>query len=185
MILACSSPLFAKDPTAKDPTAKAVYCTQGPDGQWSLHRFKPLIKVQGGTVFAEMSFAGSVLEEVKVRHFSPGSELAFDYTFYPSGLLAGMHASVTVKTVPPPGADPSMTVDLADWLGEADLAARSDGTILPHHVLYSREKDRIEKPDEADKYIGQFDHAPVYWTIQSVPCAAMLNEAEKMNATQE
>jgi hypothetical protein len=51
--------------------------------------------------------------------------------------------------------------------------------------LYTREKDRIEKPDDADKYVGRFDDAPLYMTIQSVPCAAMLKEAEKMNATQE
>ena len=52
---------------AKEPNAKAVYCTQGVKGEWSLHRFKPLIDVQGGTVFAEMSFEGSVLEEVRLR----------------------------------------------------------------------------------------------------------------------
>ena len=76
-------------------------------------------------------------------------------------------------------------VELADWLGEADLSPSADGKIPPHHVFYSREKDRIDKPENAEKYVGRFDDAPVYRTVQSVPCAAMLKEAEKMNATQE
>lgn len=72
-----------------------------------------------------------------------------------------------------------------DWLGEAELTPGADGKIPLHHVLYSREKDRIDKPDDADKYIGQFDAAPVYKTVAAVPCAARMKEAEKMNATQE
>jgi hypothetical protein len=74
---------------------------------------------------------------------------------------------------------------LADWLGEAELTPGSDGKIPPHHVSYSRDKDRIDKPESADVYVGRFNDAPVYSTIQAVPCAAMLKEAEKMNATQE
>jgi hypothetical protein len=179
-LLVYASPLFASG-----PNAKAVYCTQGPNGEWSLHRFKPLIKVQGGTVFAEMSFADSVLDEVKLRRFYADSELAFDYTYDASGRLTGLHGSVTVKSVPPPGADPGPGFELADWLGEADLLPSRDGKIPPHHVAYSREKDRIDKPENADKYVNRFNQAPVYWTIQNVPCAAMLKQAEKMNATQE
>ena len=89
----------------RTPNAKPVYCTQGADGQWSLHQFKPLIEVQGGTVFAEMTFDGSVLEEVRLRHFFKDSELSFDYTFDASGRLTGLHGSVQVKSVPPAGAD--------------------------------------------------------------------------------
>jgi hypothetical protein len=179
--------IMASSPTllARDPNAKVLYCTQGPNGAWSLHRFKPLIEARGGTVFAEMSFAGNVLEEVRLRRFYSDSELAFDYTFNASGRLTALHGSVSVKSVPPPGVDPGPGFELANWLGEADLSPRSDGTIPPHHVVYSREKDRIDKPENADKYVGRFNQAPVYWTIQSVPCAAMLKQAEKMNATQE
>ena len=180
MMLALSSIALAKD-----PSAKAVYCTQGANGEWSLHRFKPLIEVKGGTVFAEMTFDGSVLEEVKLRRFYADSELVFDYTFDARGHLVGLHGSVQVKSVPPPGTDPAFIVELADWLGEAELMPGSDGRIPQHHVLYTREKDRIDKPDGAERYVGQFNEAPVYLTIQSVPCAAMLKEAEMMNATQE
>jgi hypothetical protein len=180
MVLAASSMMLAKD-----PAAKAVYCTQGANGQWTLHRFKPLIQVHGGTVFAEMTFAGPVLEEVKLRRFYTDSELAFAYAFDASGKLIALHGFVTVKSVAPPGTDPEAASELADWLAEADLTPGSDGKIPLHHVKYSRENDRIDKPDGAESYIGRFDDAPVYRTIQSVPCAAMLKEAEKMNATQE
>jgi hypothetical protein len=180
MLLAASSTVLAKD-----PNAKAVYCTQGAHGEWSLHRFKPLIAVRGGTVFAEMKFEGRVLEEVRLRRFYKDSELAFDYTFDAAGRLVELHGSVQVKSVAPPGADPAYGVELADWLGEAELTPDSDGRIPPHHVFYSREKDKIDKPDNADVYVGRFNEAPVYRTIQAVPCAAMLKEAEKMNATQE
>jgi hypothetical protein len=180
MVLAASSTVLAKD-----PIAKAVYCTQGANGQWSLHRFKPLIKVQGGTVFTEMTFDGPVLREVRLRHFFVDSELAFAYTFDASGKLVGLHGGVTVKSVAPPGTDAEAASELADWLAEADLTPGDDGKIPLHHVKYSRENDRIDKPDGAEKYIGQFDDAPVFRTIESVPCAAMLKEAENMNATQE
>jgi hypothetical protein len=180
MMLAVSSTLLAKE-----PNQKAVYCTQGANSEWSLHRFKPLISVQGGTVFAEMSFENGTLEEVRLRRFYADSELAFDYTFDTSGKLIRLRGTVTVKSVPPAGTDLGQGLELADWMGEADILPGSDGKIPPHHVFYSREKDRIDKPENADTYVGRFDDAPVYKTIQRVPCAAMLKEAEKMNATQE
>jgi len=180
MVLAASSTVLARD-----PKVKTVYCTQEANGVWSLLQFRPLINVLGGTVFAEMTLEGGALQEVKLRRFFADSELAFDYTFDASGRLAGLHGTVTVKSVPPPGAIVSPGFVLDDWLGDADLMPGSDGKIPPHHVSYSRDKDRIEKPDGAEKYVGRFNDAPVYWTIQSVPCAAMLKEAEKINATQE
>jgi hypothetical protein len=179
MALATSATMLAKE-----PGGKAVYCWQGSKGDWSLHQFKPLIQIGGGTVFAEMTFAGPVLGEVKVRRFFADSELAFDYTFDGAGKLAGLRGSVSVRTIGPtlPGeTEPPL---FADWVGEAELTPGGDGKIPPHHVLYSREKDRIDKPDDADKYIAQFNEAPVYQTIQSVPCGAKLKEAEKMNAAQ-
>ena len=182
---ACAMVLASSALLAKDPKVKTVYCTQTTNGEWSLLQFRPLINVLGGTVFAEMTLEGGVLQEVKLRRFFADSELAFDYTFDASGRLTALHGTVTVKSVPPPGAVVSPGFELADWLGDADLMPGSDGKIPPHHVLYSREKDRIEKPDGAEKYVTRFNEAPVYLTIQSVPCAAMLKEAEKINATQE
>jgi hypothetical protein len=182
---ACAMVLVASSALARDPSAKAVYCTQGMNGVWSLHRFKPLIRVEGGTVFAEMIFDGAALEEVRLRRFYSDSELAFEYVFDASGRLVALRGSVQVKSAPPPGAESGAALELADWLGEADLTPGSDGRIPPHHVMYSREKDKIDKPDGAEKYVARFDVAPVYRTVESVPCAAMMQEAEKMNATQE
>ena len=187
MILCTCSLLLAASSTvlAKDPTPKVVFCLREANGDWSLLQFRPLIEVLGGTVFTEMTFQGSVLREVKLRRFFADSVLAFDYTFDVSGRLMGLHGTVTVKSVPPPGAIVPPGFELADWLGDANLMPGSDGKIPPHRVFYSREKDRIDKPFNADKYVAQFNDAPVYSTIQSVPCAAMLKQAEKMNATQE
>ncbi len=44
MLLASSSVVLAKD-----GGSRTAYCTQGADGGWNLSRFKPLIKVNGGT----------------------------------------------------------------------------------------------------------------------------------------
>jgi hypothetical protein len=169
---------------ARDPAARPVYCWQGANGSWSLERFKPLIKVGGGTVFAELTIAGGALAEVRVRRFAGDSELAFDYLFDEAGRLSEMKGSVTVRSIAPtiPG-DTGAPVS-ADWLGEAELTPGGDGRIPAHHVMYSRENDRIEKPDDADKYVGQFNSAPVYATTAAVPCAAMIKEAERMNAAQ-
>ena len=170
---------------AKDQTVKPVYCSQSAKGEWSLQQFKPLINMQNGTIFAELTFAGNVLEEVRVRRFFADSELAFDYTFDGTGRLTELRGSVTVKTPPQGGSGDGERMFFADWVGEAELTPGSDGKIPAHHVAYSREKDRIDKPANAETYVGRFNDAPVYQTIKSVPCAAMMKEAERMNAAQE
>jgi len=45
----CGSMLLAASSTvlAKEPTAKVVYCTQEANGEWSLLQFRPLIEVLG------------------------------------------------------------------------------------------------------------------------------------------
>ena len=170
---------------ANESAAKAVYCWQGANGLWSLHRFKPLIEVKGGTVFAELTFAASVLEEVRVRKFYADSELSFDYSFDVTGKLVALKGSIQVKTVAPKMPGDAEPMQIPDWLGEATLTPGADGKVPPHHVFYSREKDHIEKPDDADKYIAWFNSAPAYRTISEVPCAARMKEAREMNATQE
>jgi hypothetical protein len=165
VVLAASTTLLAKE-----RNVKAVYCAQGPNGEWVLQRFKPLINAQGGTVFTEMSFMGNVLEEVRLRRFYPAVEVGFDYKFDPTGKLNGLTGSVAV---------------FGEWRAEANLFPDPDGTVPPYHVLYTRENDRVAKPENAADYIGRLNEAPIYTTIQSVPCAARLREAERMNATQE
>jgi hypothetical protein len=40
-------------------------------------------------------------------------------------------------------------------------------------------------PDDADLYTPKFTTAEVFRTTQEIPCAALLSNAEKMNATQK
>src|SRR4030088_712700 len=82
VLLMFSSFVFA----AKRKT-KAIYCTQSADGAWRLQRFQPLINPRAGTVFAELSFAGTMLEAARLRRFYPDREVVFDYKFDGAGRL--------------------------------------------------------------------------------------------------
>jgi hypothetical protein len=163
----------------------SVYCSQAATGAWSVQKFKPLIRQGGGTVFAEMTFAASGLYEFRMRRFDADAETVYSYKFDGSGKLVGLMGSVLVKgpviALPGDTEPPAST----DWLAEADLMPGPDWKIPAHHVLYSRDKDRIDKPESADRFITRFDTAPVYQTVQAVPCASLLKEAKELNATQE
>jgi hypothetical protein len=153
----------------KSTQVKVVFCVPVSKG-WSLQRFKPLIDPRAKTEFAEMSLAGPLLLEVRLRRFSGRSETTFDYKFDPDGRLNALNGAVTV---------------FGSWVGEANLFPNPDGTIPPYHVKYRSEDQPVPRPDDAADYIGSLDAAPIYRTTQAVPCAAMLKQAEKMNATQE
>jgi len=155
---------------AKQPGVKVVFCVAGAQGRWDLRQFKPLIDPRAETVFAEMSFAGPLLLEFRLRRFYEQSEVAFDYKFDAGGRLNALEGSVTV---------------FGAWVGEANLFPDADGTVPPYHVLYSRNNQRVPKPDDAADYIARLDEAPIYRTIQHLPCAAMMKEAVRINATQE
>jgi hypothetical protein len=162
--------LAATTALAEGGAVKAVYCWQEAKGEWSLHRFKPLINPQGRTVFAEMSFEGSALGEVRLRRFYPNTEVVFDYKFDPTGKLNGLKGTVSV---------------FGEWAAEANLFPNEDGTVPPYRVSYSQGGNRVQKPENAADYIGRLDEVPIYRTVQNVPCAAMMKEAEKMNASRE
>jgi hypothetical protein len=151
---------------------KAVYCTQAPNGTWSLQRFEPLINPRAGTVFAELSFAGTTLEAVRLRRFHPDYEVVFEYKFDSAGRLTALLGSVELW---------------GQWLGEADLYPESDGKVSDVHVKYYRASshDLISHPEDAEEYAAELSSVPVYRTIESLPCSGSLHEAEKMNATQE
>jgi hypothetical protein len=148
---------------------KTVFCVRDARS-WSLQRFKPLIDPRASTAFAEMSMAGPRLLEFKLRRFSEKTEATFDYKFDAGGQLNALMGSVTV---------------FGSWVGEANLFPDADGTVPPYHVKYRREGQPIPRPDDATDYIASLDAVPIYRTVQALPCAAMLKEAEKMNATQE
>ena len=151
---------------------KAVYCAQTANGTWGLQRFEPLINPRAGTVFTELSFAGSMLEAARLRRFYPDREVVFDYKFDNAGRLTGLLGSVELW---------------GQWLGEADLYPEADGTVGSMHVKYYRasSRDLISRPEDAEAYTAELSSVPIYRTIDSLPCGGLLHEAEKMNATQE
>jgi hypothetical protein len=151
---------------------KAVYCTQTANGAWSLQRFEPLINPRAGTVFTEISFAGTMLEGARLRRFYPDHEVVFDYKFDSAGRLTGLLGSVELW---------------GQWLGEANLYPEADGAVGSVHVKYYRaaSRDLISHPEDAEEYTAELSSVPIYRTIESLPCGGSLHEAEKMNATQE
>jgi hypothetical protein len=164
--------MFSSFAFAAKRKTKAVYCTQAPNGTWSLQRFEPLINPRAGTIFAELSFAGPTLEGARLRRFYPNREVVFDYKFDGGGRLTALLGSVELW---------------GQWLGEADLYPETDGKVGTVHVKYYRasSRDRISLPEDADEYTAELSGVPVYRTIESLPCSGSLHEAEKMNATQE
>src|SRR5271170_396886 len=167
VLLMFSSSVFA----AKRKT-KAVYCARATNGAWGLQRFQPLINPRAGTVFAELSFAGPLLEAARLRQFHPDHEVVFDYKFDSAGKLTALIGSVEMW---------------GQWLGEANLYPDADGTVGSFHVKYykSTTRDLISHPDDAEEYAAELSKVPIYRTIESLPCGGSLQEAEKMNATQE
>jgi hypothetical protein len=123
-------------------------------------------------VFAEISFAANTVESARLRRFYPDHEVVFDYKFDSTGRLTGLLGSVDVW---------------GQWLGEADLYPEADGTVGKVHVKYYRasSRDTIARPEDAEEYTAELSSVPIYRTPESLPCGGSLQEAEKMNATQE
>jgi hypothetical protein len=164
--------MFSSFVFAAQKKTKAVYCMQAANGAWKLQRFEPLINPRAGTVFTELSFAGTMLEAARLRRFYPDREVVFDYKFDGGGRLTALVGSVELW---------------GQWLGEANLYPEADGRVSNLSVKYYRasSRDRINRPEEADAYTGELSRVPIYRTIESLPCGGSLQEAEKMNATQE
>jgi hypothetical protein len=167
VLLLCPSFIFA---TTRRKT-KAVYCAQSVSGAWTLQRFQPLINPRAGTVFTELSFAGTTIESARLRRFHPNYEVVFDYKFDSAGRLTALLGSVEIW---------------GQWLGEANLYPDADGTVGSFHVKYYKPetRDLINRPDDAEEYAAELGSVPIYRTIESLPCGDSLQEAEKMNATQ-
>jgi hypothetical protein len=167
LVLLATSSVFAVE-----RKAKAVYCVRSSDGGWNLQRWRPLINIRSNMAFAQMSFTGSVVEAVRLRQFYPDHEMVFEYHFDSLGKLTGLMGSVEMW---------------GHWLAEANLYPQADGTIGPVEAKYygPRSRDRVSRPEDSQEYEVELSKAPVYMTIHSLPCASMLQEAEKMNATQK
>ena len=164
--------MFSSFAFATKRKTRAVYCTQAIDGTWNLQRFEPLINLRADTVFTELSFAGTTLEAARLRRFHPDYEVVFDYKFDSAGRLTALLGSVEIW---------------GQWLGEANLYPDSDGKVGNVVVTYYRgtSRDLISRPEDADDYTEELSKVPIYRRIESLPCGGSLQEAEKMNATQE
>jgi hypothetical protein len=173
LALLLTSSIFAVEVFAVERKAKAVYCVQSADGEWGLQRYRPLINLRGHTVFAQMSFTGTQLEMVRLRQFHPDYEVAFEYKFNVQGQLIALTGDVEMW---------------GQWLAEADLFPDTEGKVASPHISFygpKKGRDPIRRPEDSQHYTAELDKVPVYRTIQSVPCGSKLQEAEKMNATQE
>jgi hypothetical protein len=164
--------LFTSSVFPAERKAKAVYCVRSSTGEWSLQRWRPLINPRSQMVFAQFSFFGTTLESVRLRRFHPDHEVAFDYSFNDKGKLTGLTGSVDMW---------------GEWTAEANLYPEKDGMIGPVEAKYysSGKRDRISRPEGSREFEDDLSKVPVYWTIQALPCGSRLQEAEKMNATQE
>jgi hypothetical protein len=173
LALLFTSPIFPAKVFAVERKAKAVYCVQSADSEWDLQRYRPLINLRGHTVFAQMSFTGTQLEMVRLRRFHPDYEVAFEYKFNGQGQLIALTGDVEMW---------------GQWLAEADLFPDADGKVASPHVSFygpKKGRDPIPRPEDSQHFTAELDKVPGYRTIQSVPCASRLEEAEKIDATQE
>jgi len=169
VLLMLSSSLYA----ASDKRAiKAVFCTRTAEGDWKMQSFQPLINAKAGTVFAKISFAGNAVEMVRLREFHPNFDVEARYNFDTSGKLISVLGSVGVW---------------GRWVGEADLTLGPNGVIASSDVRYFRpgSENRIDQPEGSGRYIRELDKVKIYKTVDSLPCAGQLQDAEKINATQE
>jgi hypothetical protein len=169
LLMLSSSFLFAAREKRK---TKAVYCSLAANGAWHVQGYKPLINPAAGMTFAEISFAGRTVEAVRLRRFHPEYEVVFDYKFDANGRLSGLLGSVAMW---------------GRWVAVANLYPEADGTVGSFHVKYYKPgtEDQIARPEDAEYYTAELSRVPVYRTIESLPCAGSLQDAEKMNATQE
>jgi len=163
-----SSTIFARE--KKKPGS--LYCVQAKDELWHAQLFQPLINAQRAMVFAEIEFAAKRVDEVRLRRFFPGYDVEFDYKFDDKGKLNEMTGSVAVSR---------------DWVGESNLYPDADGKINNLEVKYYRPgtDERVVRPEGAERYTADLSKAPIYRTVESLPCAGSAEFAEKMNATQK
>jgi len=98
--------------------------------------------------------------------------LIYEYKFTEDGKLLALHGKLQ---------------RWGRWYAEADLFPDADGTIPKPDVTYRVKANDgiIQSPDDGSDYTKVFSTVPVYRTIADVPCAGLLREAEKRNATQE
>jgi hypothetical protein len=98
--------------------------------------------------------------------------VTFEYKFDDAGKLSALHGSVR---------------RWGRWISEADLFPQADGSIGPIRVRYYAGAGGpvISEPEDGRDFEGLLKAVSIYRTVREIPCAGMLEEAEKVNATQE
>jgi len=170
-----TSVLFALSSTvvfAKPRQDRNRYCVLSADGTWALQGYPPLIDLHSKLIFEQVSYEGPTLELIRVRRFDPAYELVVEYKFNPEGQNVAMHGLLR---------------RWSRWVAEADLYADGAGKVNRPDVKFYRAAggNVMTEPEDGSQYLGLFASVPVYRTIEDIPCAGLLKEAEKKNATQE
>jgi hypothetical protein len=141
-------------------------------GEWVLQGYPPLIDTHGGTVFEQANYTGKWLSKVRMRGFRRDYELDVEYRFDESGRLTETVSDIQQGN---------------NWHAEASLYSDGQGGVREPEVTYSHEAGgkTISQPEEARHYTQMFRSVKLLKTSDEIPCAGLLKEAEKMNATQK
>jgi hypothetical protein len=139
---------------------------------WAVQKYRPLIDLHAGLVVEQVGYEGTRLDQVLMKRYDPAVQVTFDYKFDEAGKLTELHGFVR---------------RWGRWVCEANLYPLAVGDTGPLRVKYRGGMDgtEISDPDDGPRYEGLLKQVAVYRTVNEIPCAGMLKEAERVNATQE
>jgi hypothetical protein len=142
------------------------------DGRWTLQGYPPLVDTRNGTVYEQATFTGKWLSKVRLRSFRRDYELSIEHKFNEQGKLTETVGGIRQGT---------------EWYAEASLYPDGKGGVKQPEVTYSHVQGghAIVQPDDGRYYTPMLMTARLYKTKDEIPCAGLLMEAEKMNATQK
>ncbi len=147
------------------------YCI--PQGAtWALQNYAPLVDTRNGTTYVQAAYNGASLQRILVKTYTRRIELVYEYKFGEDGKLMALHGWID---------------RWGRWFAEADLFPDADGTIPKPDITYRLAQfgGIIQAPEDGPDYTRVFSTVKIYRTIADAPCAVLLKEAEKKNATQE
>ncbi len=167
--LLLASPLGAIAPAAvKD---RNLFCIPHGD-TWTVQDYAPLVDTRNSSRFIQAIYEQRLVTHMLVKTYTSRYELVYDYKFTDEGKLIALKGSLR---------------RWGHWIAQANLFPDADGTIPTPQVDYrmSQNGGIISTPEDGRDYVGVFSTVPVYRTTAEMPCAVLLKEAEKKNATQE
>ena len=165
--LTTSATVVQRTPT---PDHTRFCIPQGDD--WIVQSYAPLVDTKKGTKVEQAIYSSGLLSHVLMKSYNDQYELMYDYRFDERGQLVQLRAYLE---------------RWGQWLAEADLFPDAHGLIPRPDVHYrlSQFGGIVPDPKDGANETKVFLTAPVYWSAAQVPCAVLLREAEKTNATQE